>query len=125
MSRLAVVGPEKLPAGPPRISASDVSPAEWNDWRWQLRHSITSGAEIAELVDLTDDERRGLAAAGDLFRVGATPYYFSLVDRANPDCPVRRQIIPTWHETRVAPGELDDPLGEDTHSPTPAIFHKY
>ncbi|MFL6289836.1 MAG: KamA family radical SAM protein, partial [Thermoanaerobaculia bacterium] len=37
----------------------------------------------------------------------------------------RRQIIPTWHETRVAPGELSDPLGEDSHSPTPAIFHKY
>jgi lysine 2,3-aminomutase len=127
MSRLAVVGSAPPPAspGPPRISARDVPPEQWNDWRWQLRHSITTGAEIAQLVELTDDERRGLAAAGDLFRVGATPYYFSLVDRENPDCPVRRQIIPTWHETRVAPGELDDPLGEDSHSPTPAIFHKY
>jgi lysine 2,3-aminomutase len=28
-------------------------------------------------------------------------------------------------ETRVAPGELVDPLGEDTHNPTPAIVHKY
>jgi lysine 2,3-aminomutase len=97
------------------------------DWRWQLRHSITTPAQIVELMGdrLTDDERAGLAAAPSLFRVGATPYYFGLVDKDHPHCPVRRQIIPLHAETRIAPAEMLDPLGEDTHNPTPAIVHKY
>ncbi len=102
------------------------APDEWNDWRWQLRHLITRPEQIEALVpSLTDEERAGLRAAPGLFRIGATPYYFSLVDRDNPHCPVRRQIIPWGHEARVAPGELLDPLGEDTHNPTPAVVHKY
>jgi lysine 2,3-aminomutase len=28
-------------------------------------------------------------------------------------------------EARTAPGEMTDPLGEDTHNPAPRIFHKY
>jgi lysine 2,3-aminomutase len=109
----------------PAVDPRDVAPSDWNDWRWQLRHAITTPAEIAALVELTAAERAGLAAAPGLFRIGATPYYFSLVDRDNPHCPVRRQIVPWGDEATVAPGELVDPLGEDTHSPTPAIVHKY
>jgi lysine 2,3-aminomutase len=103
----------------------DVGEKDWNDWRWQLRNMITRPAEIRALMRVTDEESRGLDAAPGLFRIGATPYYFSLVDRDHPHCPVRRQIIPTWHETRVMPAELIDPLGEDTHNPVPAIVHKY
>ena len=38
---------------------------------------------------------------------------------------MRRQIVPVADETRVRPEELVDPLGEDSHNPTPAIVHKY
>jgi lysine 2,3-aminomutase len=110
---------------PPRVDPAQVAPADWNDWRWQLRNSVRTAEQIAALVALTDAERAGLAAAPGLFRVGATPYYFSLVDRAHADCPVRRQIIPLGAETNVRPEELVDPLGEDSRSPTPAIVHKY
>lgn len=95
------------------------------DWRWQLRNMVETPEELARYVDLTDDERAGLASAGELFRVGATPYYAALMDRTNAHCPVRRQIIPWGAELDVQPHELDDPLGEDTHRPTPSIFHKY
>jgi lysine 2,3-aminomutase len=104
-----------------------LSSDERDDWRWQLRHSITTATQVVEQLGdrLTDSERAGLAAAPSLFRVGATPYYFSLIDRDHPHCPIRRQIIPLVDETRIAPAELVDPLGEDTHNPTPAIVHKY
>lgn len=122
VSPLAVLPPH---APHSLLSYGDVAPADWNDWRWQLRHSVTRGEEISARVALTDDERAGLAAAPGLFRVGATPYYFSLLDAKNADCPIRRQIIPSGRETHIAPGELLDPLGEDSHNPTPAIVHKY
>jgi lysine 2,3-aminomutase len=96
-----------------------------NDWRWQLRNRISSLTEIEARLPLTDDERAGLAAAPDHFRVGITPYYFSLIDTEHPSCPVRMQVIPRSGELRVEPGELEDPLGEDAHRPVPAIFHRY
>src|SRR5262249_26333565 len=98
----------------------------WNDWRWQLRNRITTPAQVRALLpDLTQDERAGLAAAGHLFVLGITPYYFSLVDRAHPACPIRMQVIPRAQECGRAPGESDDPLGEDARSPAPGLVHKY
>ena len=99
--------------------------AQWNDWRWQLSNMITDEAGFARVVELTDDERRGLAASPGMFRVGATPYYASLMDRERADCPIRRQAIPSPAELDIAEGEMVDPLGEDTHAPAPSVFHKY
>jgi lysine 2,3-aminomutase len=108
-------------------AASVVDPTrrEWLDWRWQLRHRLSSLEDIAAFLALTPDERAGLVAAPELFRVGVTPYYASLIDREHPFCPVRMQVIPRTGELTVEPGELLDPLGEDAHRPVSAIFHRY
>src|SRR3954454_11026567 len=74
---------------------------------------------------LTDEESAGLEAAPGQFRVAVTPYYFSLIDRDNPACPVRMQVIPRARELVNEPGDLVDPLGEDSHSPATGIFHRY
>ena len=103
----------------------EVEDVDVNDWRWQLRNRISSLTEIEARLPLTDDERAGLAAAPDHFRVGITPYYFSLIDTEHPSCPVRIQVIPRSGELHIEPGELEDPLGEDAHRPVPAIFHRY
>jgi lysine 2,3-aminomutase len=95
------------------------------DWRWQLRNMITTADALAEVIDVTPAERAGLEASGGLFRFGLTPYYAGLMDKANPDCPIRRQAIPSVSELDFAPGELGDPLGEDSHRPVASIFHKY
>jgi lysine 2,3-aminomutase len=99
---------------------------EWSDWRWQMRHRIARPQEIEALLpNLTDSERDALAAVGQLFRVGVTPYYFALVDRENPACPIRQQVIPLANELHRAPGEYEDPLGEDARSPAPGLVHRY
>jgi len=108
-----------------RFRRDEVDPSDWNDWRWQLRHMLTTADDLASLVQLSDQERAGLAASDGLFRVGLTPYYASLMDPVRPDCPIRRQAIPSPREANIAPGELRDPLGEDSHSPVPCLFHKY
>jgi lysine 2,3-aminomutase len=96
-----------------------------DDWRWQLRHRLSTKEEIARLLPLTPDEDAALDAAPGLFRVGITPYYFSLIDREHPFCPVRMQVIPRTRELVNEPGDLADPLGEDAHSPATGIFHRY
>jgi lysine 2,3-aminomutase len=113
------------PAAPPALRRADVPDAQWHDWRWQLGHMLTSADELAAVIALSDEERAGLAASRQLFRVGLTPYYASLMDPVHASCPIRLQAIPRAAEADVRAEELRDPLGEDTHNPAPSIIHKY
>lgn len=109
----------------PSVRRADVSDRDWNDWRWQLRHMLTSLDELAAVVNLSDDERAGLTQSRHLFRTGLTPYYASLMDPDEPSCPVRMQAIPRAAELDLRDEELRDPLGEDSHRPTTCVVHKY
>ncbi len=99
--------------------------ADTNNWRWQLRNRLATKEEIAAVLSLTPDELVAMDAAPGLFRVGITPYYFSLIDRDHPSCPIRMQVIPRSRELVHEEGDLIDPLGEDAHSPATGIFHRY
>jgi lysine 2,3-aminomutase len=101
------------------------TPAEWGDWRWQQRNALGTPQEIARVVRLTDDERRGLELAQGRFRVAITPYYASLMDPDHPSCPVRMQAIPSPLELVPAPGDLEDPLGEEPRRPVRSVVHRY
>jgi lysine 2,3-aminomutase len=101
------------------------SEADWRDWRWQQRNALSTEEDLARVVRLAPEERRGLAAAAGRARVAVTPYYASLMDPAHASCPIRMQAIPSPAEAGSAPGDLRDPLGEDAHRPAPAIVHKY
>jgi lysine 2,3-aminomutase len=54
-----------------------------------------------------------------------TPHFFNLMDRDDPECPIRRQVIPRIEEGWNAPEELSDPCGEDSHMPVPGLVHRY
>jgi len=53
-----------------------------------------------------------------------TPYYEKLLDTLGLGHPLRRTVLPLDDFT-PAPGELDDPLGEEAHSPVPGLVHTY
>ncbi|HEX2660027.1 MAG TPA: KamA family radical SAM protein [Polyangia bacterium] len=117
--------PSQPPVDSPVLDPAQVPPAQFLDWRWQLRNRLSTKAELSALLPLTADEDAAMDAAPGLFRVGVTPYYFSLIDRAHPACPVRMQVVPRSRELVVEDGDLVDPLGEDSHSPATGIFHRY
>ncbi len=102
-----------------------VKTAEWNDWRWQNRNRIRSLEQLERIVSVTDEERAAIARHNGPLPIGVTPYYMSLIDAANPMQGLRRTTIPTLAEFDRAPGEQDDPLGEDGHSPVPGLVHRY
>lgn len=103
----------------------DATEAEWNDWRWQLRHRITTPEQAAEYLRLTPDEREGLLLTRNKLAFAITPHYFNLIEADNPDCPIRRQVIPRAGEAVVTTGEMADPCGEDSHMPVPGLVHRY
>src|SRR5262245_57096566 len=103
----------------------DVKDADWNDWRWQSRHRVRKLEQIEKMLVLSDDEREALIKGESMLPVGITPYYMSLLDREDAQQALRRTVIPVTGEFLRTPGEADDPLGEDGHSPTPGLVHRY
>lgn len=97
----------------------------WNDSRWQLRNRVDSLADLEARIRLTDEERAGVLLAGTKLAMAITPHFFNLVDADDPECPIRRQIIPRIEEGWTAPEELMDPCGEDSHMPVPGLVHRY
>jgi lysine 2,3-aminomutase len=103
----------------------DTPAALWNDPKWQLRNRVDSLAALEQLLPLTDEERAGVLLAGNKLAMAITPHFFNLIDPANPDCPIRRQVIPRIEEGWNAPEETGDPCGEDAHMPVPGLVHRY
>ncbi len=109
----------------PRGPWSDVPDSLWNDWRWQQRNRLRTAEDLAKVITLTDGERRAIEATAGAFRMALTPYYATLMDPQDPDCPVRAQAIPREVELDKVPGDLADPLGEERFMPVPGITHRY
>ncbi|MEO7297414.1 MAG: KamA family radical SAM protein [Verrucomicrobiota bacterium] len=105
---------------------ADVPEAQWNDWRWQLKNRITSLPQLQKLMPtLTPEEQAGTVLSDTKLAMAITPYFFNLIDPADENCPIRRQVIPRIEETQVADWEMSDPCGEDSHSPVPGLVHRY
>jgi len=102
-----------------------VSEREWDDWRWQLRHRITTYEQLKEILELTPEEIEGIKHSKGRLALAVTPYFASLMDPNNPNCPIRRQAIPRIEEIHLSKNEMVDPLGEDKHSPVPGLVHRY
>jgi lysine 2,3-aminomutase len=98
---------------------------KWSDHRWQLRNRIDSLAELDLHLNLVDEERAGVLLAGYKLAMAITPHFFNLIDRDDPACPIRRQVIPRIEEAWNAPEEVADPCGEDSHMPVPGLVHRY
>ena len=91
-----------------------------------MRNAVTSAAQLAEVLELTSEERAGaLAAEKAGLPISITPYYLDLCDTRDVNCPIRRQVIPSSYEQRYLPGEWVDPLGEVAHEVAPDLIRRY
>ncbi len=103
----------------------DATDDQWDDWRWQVRHRIRTPEQFSTMLNLSAAEGNALLDGGTMLPVGVTPYYMSLIDPDDPLQPLRKTVVPTTAEFTRMPGEADDPLGEDGHSPVPGLVHRY
>ncbi|MTI66940.1 MAG: lysine 2,3-aminomutase [Firmicutes bacterium] len=103
----------------------DVSESEWNDWKWQLKNRITDVKELESIINLDDKEKKEISETLNKFRMGITPYYASLMDKDDKNCPIRMQAVPTIMETHLGSADMEDPLHEDEDSPVPGLTHRY
>jgi lysine 2,3-aminomutase len=91
---------------------TNVPDKDWNSWVWQLKNRITTLEQLQRLMPtLTPEEYAGTTLANRRLALAITPYFFNLIDPADEDCPVRRQVVPRIEETHTASWEMKDPWG--------------
>jgi lysine 2,3-aminomutase len=116
--------PSQRPNGRTRFFPS-VPDTDWNDWKWQFRHRITSVDQLSRFIPLSSEESSRLKLVTERYPMAITPYYLSLIDPDNPYDPVRRQAVPAFEEVTLGCLGMEDPLGEKEDSIVPGLVHRY
>jgi lysine 2,3-aminomutase len=98
----------------------------WQDqtWQEQVRNSIRTVEALKQYVDLTPEEEATIPQVEAQFSWRITPYYASLMDKEDPNDPIRRQAIPHIAELHDPLGVID-PLEEEKHNPAPNVIKVY
>lgn len=77
------------------------------DWKEQLKQFVNSIERLEQYIQLTPEERAVLENNSTTW--GTTPHFAALMDREDPDCPIRKQVIPSSLEQQNRYG-MDDYL---------------
>lgn len=83
----------------------------------------TKASELAPILGLTEEETRRLEEICREYPMQITDYYLSLIDRENPEDPVRKMCIPSLEEAGTE-GSFDT-SGEAGNTVMTGLQHKY
>jgi len=115
---------EDLPPDPTGLRL--LPDADAQDWGSQMRNTVRSVQGLRAKLQLSPEELAGaLAAERAGLPISITPYYLSLCDTHDPNCPIRKQVVPHALEGREVEGDLRDPLGEEAHEVAPELVQRY
>lgn len=81
---------------------------QWDDWQWQVRNRITTSQELEKWITLSVEEKRAIHFSQGRSFFSLTPYWVSLMDPEDMNCPIRRQAVPLDEEFRTAVHDSDD-----------------
>ncbi len=116
--------PTSITARGAKLFKTDVE--TYINWRWHMKHQVTTAAEAAKVMDLEIAEQQGFSELDHIFNAGVTPYYMGLMGASTKDspCPIRLQALPRSEELSDRYG-IADPLLEKEHSPVKEVVHLY
>jgi len=101
----------------------NVSDADWNDWKWQMRNRIRSVDELRQYLPVLEGKGR-LEQVVKNYALAITPYYLSLIRDGDPRDPVFQMSVPAAEELDQVPGLEEDPLHEEKDMPVPGLTHR-
>lgn len=95
------------------------------DWKKELLNNITTAEEILEALNLSlsDDELDKLKQIIERYPMSVPKYYLSLINKDDPDDPIRKLCIPSIKETDMS-GSFDT-SGEADNTVVTGLQHKY
>ena len=97
--------------------------SDWNNWTWQLRHSLKTQNDFEKFFELSDAERAAFAGGKELFNIRTTPYYASLAGGVGDS--IRQILMPHRFEIEEGVQQMEDPLGEKKNKAAPRLIHRY
>ena len=65
-------------------------------WIEQIKNQVNTLEKLGNYINVSDDEREAIETLKTKW--GTTPYFASLMDRNDPNCPIRKQVIPSMKE---------------------------
>ncbi len=66
------------------------------EWVEQMNNQVNTLEKLEKYINVSDDERAAIETLKTKW--GTTPYFASLMDRDDPNCPLRKQVIPSLKE---------------------------
>lgn len=96
---------------------------KWNDWKWQLSHSIRNINELEEYILPTPSEYYALTHLEN-FSFSITPFLAEQIKGCEENNPLRKQFIPNYFDTSFCFNSMDY-LSEKDFEPVPNLLHKY
>jgi lysine 2,3-aminomutase len=90
--------------------------------------TIRSIDELVEIGHTETEQRNVLEQVANRFSVAITPAMLDLIEPTTPDMPedpIALQFIPDARELDDTDSDIQDPIGDATHSPLPGIIHRY
>jgi len=97
---------------------------DWNNWKWQVKNSIHDAATLAKIISLTDQEINDIEKTESQYRWSISPYFASLIDPEDRNCPIRKQAVPSILEY-MDKEVIKDPYAIVYNSPAPLITRLY
>ncbi|PVX23981.1 MAG: KamA family radical SAM protein, partial [Candidatus Bathyarchaeum sp.] len=88
-----------------------------------MENSICSIEQLKDHIDLSPIEEKNLKQIIQKHPMSVTPYYMSLIDKDNPDDPIRKMAIPSIEEVNLE-GSYDT-SGEAENTVMSGLQHKY
>lgn len=114
-----------------RAVVGDFVRREWQDWRWQMRHSVRSlaalerSSPLERLLSIPPAEHARWRTLLRRYPCRITPYYMSLIHWDDGADPLRRQCVPDLRELETLATASADPLGECRHLVVPGLVRRY
>ncbi len=97
---------------------------DWDNWQWHLKNAVRDTSILSKIIHLTDEEAGEIDRTATQHRWSISPYYLSLMDPEDRDCPIRKQAVPTIEEY-LDKQEIKDPYAIMFNSPAPLITRMY
>jgi lysine 2,3-aminomutase len=66
------------------------------EWAGQLQNIVNTLERLKSVINVTEEEEIAIRTLNTKW--GTTPYFASLMDPDDPECPIRRQVIPSLKE---------------------------
>lgn len=99
------------------------------DWQREVRNRITTLEQLEKTINLTVEEKRAIQYSCQnpehKLKMAITPYFASLIDKNDPNCPIRRQCVPLLEEYHSNIYEMNDPCGEEKDMVVSGLVHRY